>query len=60
MRYFLRNSVKREVLGIISAGGREGGDDRRRGPTQTSYDLSQTQARTVLLSSTGGRITLHC
>ena len=28
--HFLRNSVEREVLGIISAGLGEGGDDRRR------------------------------
>ena len=28
--HFLRNPVEREVLGIISAGQGEGGDDRRR------------------------------
>ena len=33
--YFLRNSVEREVLGIISAGQGEGGDDRRRSRPRT-------------------------
>ena len=33
--YFLRNSVEREVLGIISAGQREGGDDRGRSRPRT-------------------------